>query len=448
MRMSVHYFLQIATCMICLFGGGIQAQQEMLAAGPMVSYSEMREAAVWVQLKGPGEVQMAYWPMEDSLRINLSKSITCIDEKGYTGVLIADQVEPGKKYLYNIYVNGQLCSFPYPTEFQTQTLWQWREDPPAFSFAAGSCYYVNEEPYDRPGKPYGGEYEILLNIYNKRPDFMIWLGDNTYLREADWNSRSGYFKRHSHSRALRLLQPLLGSTHHYATWDDHDYGPNDSDRTWKMKQTAKESFELFWPAVQYDVAGTGGITHHFQWADCDFFMMDGRWSKSPNSMAGEVLGRAQLDWLKGSLAESRAPFKFICIGVMFLSTAANKENMSKAGIDERAELIQFIHDQEIEGVIFLTGDRHFSELSLLETKGKVPIYDLTSSPLTSGSASSQYRDEVNQLRVKDTEYYGRNFALLSVAGERKDRVLTMKLVNAQGEEIWTRNVSASEFKVK
>jgi len=448
MKMSFRSFLLNALWIICMFCGRLQAQQEMLASGPMVAYSEMTEVAVWVQLKGPGEVQMAYWPKGDTLKIHLTKSITCVAEMGNTGVLIADQVEPGKKYLYNIYINGQLCTFPYPTEFQTQTLWQWREDPPAFSFAAGSCHYVNEEPYDRSGKPYGGEYEIMLNIHGNAPDFMVWLGDNTYLREADWNSRSGYLKRHSHSRALKEMQPLLGNTHHYAIWDDHDYGPNDSDRTWKMKETAKETFEMFWPAGQYDVTGAGGITHHFQWSDCDFFMMDDRWFKSPNSMAGEVLGRAQLDWLKGSLAESKAPFKFVCIGVMFLSTAANKENMSKAGADERAELIQFIHDKQIEGVVFLTGDRHFSELSLLETKGKVPIYDLTTSPLTSGAAASQYKNEKNQLRVKDSEYYGRNFALLSVSGERKDRVLNMKLISAQGKEIWSRDVRASEFKVK
>ena len=54
----------------------------------------------------------------------------------------------------------------------------------------------------------------------KNPDFMLWLGDNTYLRESDWNSRTGFIKRYPHTRALSELQPLLASTHHYATWDD------------------------------------------------------------------------------------------------------------------------------------------------------------------------------------------------------------------------------------
>jgi alkaline phosphatase D len=67
---------------------------------------------------------------------------------------------------------------------------------------------------------------------------MVWMGDNIYLREADWSAESSIFRRYTHTRSHPLLQKLLGSTHHYATWDDHDYGPNNSDRSlWNKKIT-------------------------------------------------------------------------------------------------------------------------------------------------------------------------------------------------------------------
>ena len=98
---------------------------------------------------------------------------------------------------------------------------------PDFRFVIGSCAYINDPPYDRPGEPYGGEYEIFEQIAAQRPDFMIWLGDNVYLREPDWNSEAGILYRYTHTRSLPQLQKLLRICPHYAIWDDHDFGPND-----------------------------------------------------------------------------------------------------------------------------------------------------------------------------------------------------------------------------
>ena len=61
-------------------------------------------------------------------------------------------------------------------------------DPPAFSFVTGSCAFINEAKYDRPGKPYGGGYEIFESMAADDPDMMLWLGDNIYLREVDFQS--------------------------------------------------------------------------------------------------------------------------------------------------------------------------------------------------------------------------------------------------------------------
>jgi alkaline phosphatase D len=426
----------------CLFG-----QQSLLQSGPMVGYSSMREVPVWVQLKAPALVKIAYWPKDSLRNISFSREIHLNYEDQLIGVLTADRVEPGTKYHYALYINGHRLEFPHELSFQTQSLWQWRTNPPDFTFAAGSCFYVNEDQFDRPGKPYGGEYEIMLNIHTAAPDFMVWLGDNTYLRETDWDSPTGYYKRYTHTRSLKELQPLLANTHQYATWDDHDYGPNDSDRTWRLKQVAKDHFDRFWLNPPFSAIPQGGVTNMFQWADCDFFLLDDRWYKSPNSMPGTVLGREQIDWLKGVLLESKAPFKFVCLGVMFLSTAANKENMVRAAPDEREELIRFIQDNEIEGVIFLTGDRHFAEFSALKEHHKVPIYDFTTSPLTAGF-SSRYLDEKNELMERDSRISKRNFGLIKVTGPEKSRQVQLFVMDSQGKQLKEYALTVNDFKVK
>ena len=163
----------------------------------------------------------------------------------YIAKIKASGLEMGTQYQYCVLINDKLVKRPYPCTFKTFELWQWRKDPPTIEFAIGSCTYISEESHDRPGNPYGGGYEIFKSISEKKPEFMLWLGDNTYLRDPDFYSQSGVFYRYRHTRALPEIQALLANTHHYAIWDDHDYGPNDSDRTYYNKHlTEKHSIYM------------------------------------------------------------------------------------------------------------------------------------------------------------------------------------------------------------
>jgi hypothetical protein len=137
--------------------------------------------------------------------------------------------------------------------------------------ATGSCAYINEAAYDRPGNPYGSEYEIFEAINESKPDFMIWLGDNMYLREPDWNSWTGITKRWTHSRSVPEMQPLLASAHHYAIWDDHDYGPNNSDRGWWNKNQTYEAFQLFWANPSYGIGDMKGGNYPIPMERCGFY---------------------------------------------------------------------------------------------------------------------------------------------------------------------------------
>ena len=112
---------------------------------------------------------------------------------------------------------------------------------------------------------------------------------------------------------------------------------------------------------------------------------------------------------------------------------------------ERKRLIDAIHAEGISGVIFLTGDRHHSELSLLDEPGFAPIYDLTTSPLTS-SPNPKGSNEANALRVPGTFVGERNFALLDFSGTRANRAVRISLCNSSGVELWARTLNAADLK--
>ncbi len=427
---------------------GILAQ-DLLQSGPMVGYSTMKEVLLWVQTTKSAEVHFEYFYKENPEERFKTESHITQSRHGYVAKLVADKVLPGKKYSYELFIDGEEISRDYPTEFQSQTLWQWRTDPPEVRFAIGSCNYVNEPRFDRPGRPYGSDFEILETIHQKRPDFMLWLGDNTYLREVDWNSRTGFLHRYTHTRSLPQLQALLASTHHYAIWDDHDYGPNNSDSSFWLKETASEIFKLFWGNPNYDVIDKGGITGSFQWADLHFFLLDNRFFRTSNNnftQERKILGKYQIDWLINALSSSDAPFKFIAVGGQVLSTEASYENYATFP-KERRYLLDKIREAKIEGVIFLDGDRHHTVLSSMKESDNVyPIYDLTCSSLTAGA--NQNKEALNQYKIKETLVGEHNFGLLSVTGPRTDRKLNIKILDKEGKELWSKDIYAKELKYK
>lgn len=421
--------------------------QDLINSGPMVGYSTMQEVLLWVQTEERANVHFEYYEIDNPKVKFRTDKIETEKKNGYVAKLIADQVIPGKKYKYEVYINNYKIERNYAMEFQTQELWKWRTDPPDVKFIVGSCSYINEPKFDRPGKPYGSNFEIFKSINKKNPDFMLWLGDNTYLREPDWNSRTGFIKRYSHTRAFPELQPLLASTHHYATWDDHDYGPNNSDGSFWLKETASEIFKLFWGNPNYDVTGKGGITGFFQWSDLDFFLLDNRYHRTANNnLTGnrQMLGKDQIDWLINALSFSQASFKFVAVGGQVISNGAVYENYATYP-DERKYLLDKIREAKIEGVIFLDGDRHHTILSKMqETKNVYPLYDLTCSSLTAGVNNDN--EPYNSFKLEETFVNVNNFGMLNVTGPTNDRELTIQIFDKDGKELWIKSIKANDLK--
>ena len=425
---------------------GTPLNSSPLQSGPMVGYSDYREVLLWVQTQRPATVKFWFWEESNPADRRATAEVRTEAATAFIAKSTATDLFPGRHYAYEVWVDGKKAPRPYSLHFQTQALWQWRTDPPAVRFAVGSCTYVNEPDYDRPGTPYGSNYQIFTTIAAKKPEFMLWTGDNTYTREVDWNTRSGVLHRYTHTRSLPEMQPLLGATHHYATWDDHDYGPNDSDRGYWLKRTTLETFKAFWGNPNY-IFENEGVTGTFQWADCQFFLLDDRWWRAPDEatqLDRAYFGKKQLDWLIDALTTSKATFKFIVTGGQIVNPAAIFENYAIYP-GERAELFRRLTEADIPGLLFLTGDRHHSVLWKLDRFNSYPLYDLTISPLTSGAAKWNKAEEA-LAQFPETYVSEQNFALMEVTGPLNDRVLSITCLNASGVTKWTKQIRASALR--
>ena len=427
----------------------IGRQEPHIISGPMVNHADMNHVVLWMQVSDNADCAIEYYEVQKPEKSWLIKGSIPDSKYGNVMHFIADSVQPGKKYDYAVIINGVKQTFSYPLQFQVPALWQWRTDPPDVSIALGSCFYVNETEYDRPGKPYGGDYSIVNEIANKKPDIMLWLGDNVYYREVDWTSHQGMLHRNTHTRAIPELQPLLGSAHNYAIWDDHDFGPNDSDRGFVNKELAREMFMKFWGNPSYG-KHEEGIYTTFQWSDIQFILLDNRYFRSPDKRkSGErtILGKDQKEWLIDNLVSSSAKFKIIAMGGQFANPVQKFENYAMYE-EERKEIIQLLAQENINGVIFLSGDRHYSEFSEIpasETGMKYPLIDFTVSPLTSGPFKSATAEDKNKYASPGSEYFERNFGMIYCKGKGSDRTLEFILFDKSGKEVWKKAISAQQL---
>ena len=439
--------LVLALTVLALAPAPLRAQAR-LAAGPMPTYAEMTSAGVWVQLAAPGTVQLRAWPDGDPAAARLTAPLAVGADDDHLAHVVLDALRPGTPYAYEVYVDGARVAHEGPFLLATQPLWRFRGDPPELTILIGSCAYVNDAWADRPGREYGGGFGIFDVMAEQRADLMLWMGDNVYYREPDWLTEPAMRARYAHTRALPELQRLLASTHHYAIWDDHDYGPNDSDRAFRLRREAREVFMDYWPDVTWPEQG---VARRFGWADVDVFLLDDRSFRSPNAQRAlddkVMLGDAQRRWLVDALAGSSATFKLVVCGGQVVNPIVRYEGFGEFPVEQRV-LFDALVAERIEGLVFLSGDRHHSELLAVTWEGGgYPWYEFTSSPLTAG-AHEGHPDEIdNPARVPGTFVRGtRSFGKLAVRGPAGARRLELSAHDASGAPLWQHVVEQAELR--
>ncbi|CAN5567350.1 alkaline phosphatase D family protein [soil metagenome] len=437
----------------------VNAQDPFLISGPMVGFVEHRSALIWIEVSQ--EVKTAairYWEKDNT------EFYYEMDAKGNYGnpynpiKFELVKLKMNTVYQYEIMLNNKTIPFPLAKTFKTKEVWEGRKPAPDFSFMMGSCTNIRDAVTDNPNEDFTPDAGILSTMANLKTDFMLWLGDNLFFRESDYSSVAGMHYRYSTQRKNFDLQDLLCSRPNYAIWDDHDYGPNDSNRYFELKAASQQLFKDYWGNKSYGEPDNEGIYSKFSWSDCDFFLTDDRSFRSPNeikdSLGGKpncdkkYWGEKQLLWLKNSLLSSKATFKFIAVGNEVLNPMGDKESLRKYPC-EFNELMAFIAQYKIDGIIFLTGDRHFSEVCTVQTKGMYKLYDICSSSISSKPVDLTGKSEMNNtFRLPNTLVSVNNFSILNISGEGQERKVKMITLDKKGEVKSSLEIPAKELKFK
>jgi alkaline phosphatase D len=422
-----------------------------IVAGPMLGQVELRDARVWVEVAPTVKsIQLLY-----NKKGEPAKAIT-IAYKGELGnefnpvQFTVGGLDLNTTYQYRFVVDGKPAK--QGGEFTTKDLWQWRKPAPDFTFLTGSCAYFNEPAYDRPGKPYGGDSSIFITMSREKAAFMLWLGDNWYTREVDYFSKWGLWYRAHQTRRQPVLQPLFKAMPNYATWDDHDYGPNDIGKHFILKEESKKVFDSYWANPSSGHNGQGIYTQ-LSYGDVDIFLTDGRWWRStaevPSVVNGHpnpekrMFGELQLEWLKNALLYSQATFKIIVVGSQVLNPPSTKDKLLDFPADYNA-LTQFLEEEKVNGVLFMSGDRHHSEIIKVDRPATYPLYDITVSSLTAGTVGFTGTEKDNPYRLLgiDKNNYGR----ISVSGPKGQRKLLVEYLGVKGEKLGEWGIGESGLK--
>lgn len=259
---------------------------------------------------------------------------------------------------------------------------------------------------------------IWTEIVAQQPDLFLFIGDNMYADFQDDNGKL-VMKPVTDVRRIEEAYAALGAQEGFrriqrtcpvlATWDDHDFGANDGGKEYPLKEAAKKAFWDFFgepPASRrrdqqgvYQSRTFGPVGQRVQ-----VILLDTRFNRDPLEVAAKeartrrgpfiptadtartVLGEEQWTWLEAQLREP-AEVRLIASSIQVIADEHGFETWGNFP-HERKRLYDLIAKTSAAGVIFLSGDRHLTELSVERRPrddGTVPPYELwdfTSSGLT------------------------------------------------------------------
>jgi alkaline phosphatase D len=453
-----------------------------LVSGPLLGYQTHCEVAIWLETENAREISLTYIRADlppqatvgsTSLTTPAASSPPTETPQPVTVTLVAPSPTPaggqpikfilgplemGARYTYTVAIDGLPAPRPYPLAFRTTAQHEHRGPAPDFSFLFGSCAYFNDPPYDRPGRPYGTDVaDIWSTMAASGADFMLWLGDTLYLRESDFSSASGIWYRYRTDRATPALQPFLAAMPHYATWDDHEFGPNNANGHWPLAPIARAAFEAYWPNQTFGTPrDPAALYHRFQWGDAVFLLLDNRTHRVDSTTREDLpgypktqYGPAQLAWLKQQLASRNEggarrhqKLTFIATGAQFLSERTYPDSEDHHRFQaERAEILDFIRANRIGGVVFISGDVHYSEVLRRDAPLPYPLYEFTSSSLTAGAHTRELpADPGRVLAVQQN-----NYARIALSGSPDARLLTFTVHDATGRELARHTVPVADL---
>ncbi len=318
--------------------------------------------------------------------------------------------------------------------------------PVVSRIAFGSC-----AKQDRP-------QPIWEAVVDSRPDLFLFIGDAVYADTEDMQvMRSAYAKLAAVPgyRKLGETCPIL------ATWDDHEYGVDDGGAEYPQRAESQRVFlealgetrhSARWErAGVYDARLFGPANRRVQVILLDTRYFRGPLARGDSRLPGvgpyvpgldtsvTMLGAAQWRWLEAQLRVP-ARLRIIASSIQVLAEGHGWEKWMNLP-HERRRLFELIRDCKADGVMFISGDRHFAELSVMDADLGYPVYDLTSSGLNCGLPG--WYVEPNRHRVGEIQWCD-NFGLITIDWDQPDPEICLEIRRVDGSVALRHCVNLSE----
>ncbi|MBF0280419.1 MAG: alkaline phosphatase family protein [SAR324 cluster bacterium] len=239
--------------------------------------------------------------------------------------------------------------------------------PGKYRIGFGSCMREDWDP----------QQKIFNRIRKLKPDAFMLIGDTVYNDLPSGMLDRPYELEEKYDRQLKIrrFRDFYKNFPIYTIWDDHDYWENDAERdsvSSENRQLSRGLFTSIFPNPSY---GENGEGLYFKWSlgDIDFFMLDTRWFR--RSSKSQLLGDSQYAWLQRELLNSSATFKVLVSSVQW--NEKGKKGSWRDFLSERNMLFQMIFENNIKGIILLSGDAHYGAAYQLSPQLSLPGYRLT-----------------------------------------------------------------------
>ena len=224
---------------------------------------------------------------------------------------------------------------------------------------------------------------VWKEIDKLSPNVLVLAGDTPYIDVSDLKTI-----RSKHKKFLQTpeLASIGKDTSILGNWDDHDFGINNGNGKSFEKHKAKtrQGFIEYRAHDQYG-DNTGGIYHKTDHGAMEIFHLDPRWFSmtapspiDPNQPT--CFGKTQLEWIKKSLKESKAPFKVLSMGAIWQDKRSWETDDMFTYWYERDALFDFIKKEQISGVLLHGGDIHCSRYLKHPLRVGYDLHDFIMSP--------------------------------------------------------------------
>lgn len=299
------------------------------------------------------------------------------------------------------------------------------------------------------------------------PDLFIFLGDNIY---GDTRDMAVMAQKYEKLAAKPGFRQLRDTTPVIATWDDHDFGENDAGREYPMKQQSKDLFMKFWQEPKDSVRWQrdDGIYTSYEYGPehlrVQVIMLDLRWNRTAlhhvddatakrrdqmglgpylpwQSPGSTMMGEKQWAWLRNELKKP-AKLRIIGSSTQFISVFPGWEAWGLFP-SERQRMINLITETKANGVMFISGDTHWAEISRQDKNVPYPLYDFTSSGLT----ETWHNLSPNAYRLPGCIYTKVNFGVIEIDWGVPDPLIFMQARGVAGEPAFEKSFLLSELSI-